>query len=262
MEENVEVLLWIAFVLVSLFVIFYWSMKRTPKVDPEADGFEDDFEDDYILDKESGLLFTISEAESGNYDLEEVKSRKLIGDERYKYYIPDEVELLDMQDALESQGVQKIELTDDEIKKLASFTLAHYRTEDAFISVFQFPQNRFRLILPRFENDGDNQYYPLIWFMNPKLTGNYFFRPKTIGEQFTDKFRNDDEIRIENYECFVNSKAFDIQYLEEFARMVLEEGENRYIEVNDGDALIKVAHYYDNYSHEEILNLIAKFSYF
>lgn len=50
----------------------------------------------------------------------------------------------------------------------------------------------------------------MLWLRINSIEGHYYFREKRKQKLFFDKLRNDDELKLEYYECFTFKKSHQI----------------------------------------------------
>lgn len=181
---------------------------------------EESLKDEYIIDPETGAKLTLEQAESGHWikhDNEflpkpEIEIEKLLTEEernaeRAINYLKVSKEYLNAK------------LSNEEIETLTnSKTLSKYDDwsySDCFEIQFLngkifFPAVKIIDKIPSYYSNDYHESQIMFWIKFDYDFGHYYLREKLNVEKVFDFIRNDDELKLKNYECFTFRKSENI----------------------------------------------------
>ncbi|MDF4202094.1 hypothetical protein PXD56_03975 [Maribacter sp. SA7] len=226
MEIVISILVFAGFI-----TLLFWSLKFKTKSEKEYEKkLEESLADEYIIDPETGAKLTLEEAESGHWIAHNNEYRTIPESEINK--IPTEQEKiaeLGVNYLRKSKFFRRIELTEKELQLFAKSKILSKYDDWTYSNSFSFENGL--LILPAPEIHGQTYYEDdyvesqiMCLLKTQNTEGHYYLREKSNAEKFFDKFRNDDELSLNNYECFTFKKSSDIillnRLLESFKNQV------------------------------------------
>lgn len=228
------------------FLVYFFSIMFT-KTDEQKEyerKLKESLEDEYIIDPETGIRLTLEEAESGNW----------IGDNNEYITVPEsEINKLSTEgeqqaeSALnylrESKKYIRTELSDNQLQILNSTKILGKYDAWTYSNPFSFENGI--LILPAPELNGMTYYeedykesHLMFWKKIDNINGHYFLREKSSIEKIFDKFRNDDDLKLKDYESFTFKRSYNVIKINK----ILENFKNEKgleIEINDNDFFVK-----------------------
>lgn len=171
--------------------------------------------DPRIYDPETNTYITLEEAESGVWDVDDPKNK--LSAEEIKATFP-ESDYIDytLREELVKEGFERIEgpLTKEQYGNIEKFELLkqheHWSYDD------HFKQNDITVFLLNIRGD------TLIstWIPVTQVSGHYVFTEKTKTDRFFDLIQSDDDIKVENYECFTVQKTKEKRAIENIMTLV------------------------------------------
>ena len=200
--------------------------------------------DEFIIDPETGAKITLEEAESGHWVTHDNEFRTIPETELEKLLTEDEKQIeIALNYLRESKDYRKTELTDEQFDVFDKTKILNNYDDWSYSNPFSFENGI--VILPAPELHGMTYYqddykesHLMFWKKIKNINGHYYLREKSTAEKVFDKFRNDDDLQLEDYECFTIKKSFDLILINKF----LEKFENQKgleIEINNENLLIK-----------------------
>jgi hypothetical protein len=165
--------------------------------------------DEYIYDPETGTKITLEEAESGHWinhnNLNRVKSQEEIN----KFFVGREKEAEELINHIKLKKYKFTKLTNSQLTFLDKTKIFEKYNDWSYSNSFSFDNGKNFIFLPAVKINSLHRYQDdyhesqiMFWIKIEKLSGHYYFREKTNFESFTDLIRNDDEIKLDDYECF------------------------------------------------------------
>ncbi len=200
--------------------------------------------DEFIIDPETGTKITLEEAESGHWVAHDNEFRTIPETELEKLLTEDEKQIeIALNYLRESKDYKKTELTDEEFNVFDNSKTLNNYDDWSYSNPFSFENGI--VILPAPELHGMTYYqddykesHLMFWKKIKNINGHYYLREKSTAEKVFDKFRNDDDLQLEDYECFTIKKSFDLILINK----LLEKFENQKdleIEINNDNLLVK-----------------------
>ncbi|MGV3459626.1 MAG: hypothetical protein ACO1N9_04135 [Flavobacterium sp.] len=230
--------------ILIVFLILLLIFGNTSEDDERNRLVEESLKDGLIYDPETGAKITLEQAESGIWLLPDEETKAKHEAERRRALDDDEQKIDEIITRLKSIGFipKKILGRDgallEGLSMLKKYDDWHYNgsySNNADAIVF-FPSVELKVKMK-----GDNYFREnqlMLWYKTDDCGGHYYFREKTSAERFTDIFRNDDEIKLDNYESFVIRKGFSVIPLIRLMQK-LDKEKGLEIEVNGNNLFIK-----------------------
>jgi len=176
--------------------------------------------DEYIYDPETGTKLTLEEAESGHWiphnnefvtisesEIEKLPSKEERDAERTINYLK------------ESKEYKKIKFTDYDLKLLEETKILSKYDDWSYSNSFQLEYGNGFILIPtvlyldKEVEYFDNTYNESQIMFSVRLKnelGHYYLREKTSSEHFFDMIKNDDDLKLKNYESFTFKKSKNV----------------------------------------------------
>lgn len=200
--------------------------------------------DEFIIDPETGTKITLEEAESGHWVAHDNEFRTVPESDLEKLLTEDEKQAeIALNYLRESKDYRKTELTDEQFDVFdKSKTLNNY-DDWSYSNPFSFENGIVILTAPElhgmtYYQDDYKESHLMFWKKIKNINGHYYLREKSTAEKIFDKFRNDDDLQLEDYECFTFKKSFDLIRINK----ILEKFKNQKgleIEFNEDNLFVK-----------------------
>lgn len=220
MENLIDIaIVIIIFAVLILLILLSTKLKSKREIDDERK-LKESLADEFIIDPETGAKLTLEQAQSGHWVSHDNEFWTVSEAEIEKLYSEEEKEEQRALNILkESKDYLKHRFTEeDEIILESGKTLSKY-DDWSYSNAFKM-QFREGFILSTTVKWNDNQpgYYErsysesqlMLWLVLDTDFGHYYFRRKTQAEKFFDMIKNDDDLKLEHYECFTFTKTNNI----------------------------------------------------
>lgn len=205
---------------------------------------KESLDDEYIIDPETGTKITLEEAESGHWIAHDNESRTIPESDLDKLLTEGEKQAeIALNYLRENKNYRRIELTEEEFDIFDKTKILNNYDDWSYSNPFSFENGI--LILPAPELHGTTYYqddykesHLMICKKIENINGHYYLREKSSVEKILDKFRNDDDLKLKDYESFTFKKSYDLIRINK----LLENFENQKdleIEINDDNLFIK-----------------------
>lgn len=209
------------FIIVSVFsavvLLLYFSFTYKTKEEKEyEEKIEKSLADEFIIDPETGTRLTLEQAESGHWIAHDNEFRIIPNSELDK--LPLE-EYRQVETALNhlrgSRSYKKIKLSNEQLKVLEeTITLKNY-DDWTYSDPFEFEKGIVFLPAPElrgttYYQDDYKESHLMFWIKINNINGHYFLREKTSSEKLLDLIKDDDELKLDNYECFTVKQSHSI----------------------------------------------------
>ena len=208
--------LYIILLFIGIVVFLYWAFTFKSKSEKEYDKkIKESLEDEYIIDPETGAKLTLEEAESGHWvehdnefhttpepDIEKLHTAEQQEAEKAINYLKEKPEY------------RKKKLTPDQVDFIEQIkTLSKY-DDWSYSNPFKIEYCNGFVFLPAVRLNGhsyyDNDYHEsqiMFWIKLEIDLGHYYLREKSKTEKIFDLIRNDDDLKLNNYESFTFRKT-------------------------------------------------------
>lgn len=196
--------LFVIFFVLTIAIIVYLSINiKTRSEREEEEKILRSLQDSYIYDPETNSKITLEEAESGEWEVNEDEFwERSEEDIRNFAYEEQKIEERALNVLRSSRRFLKAEpLADEEIDILQETKMLSRYDDWHYNNIFKF--NEGYILTPYVEGE----YKVLMWLKIFNIKGHYYFREKTKIEAFLDRIRVDDEIKIDNYECYTFKRS-------------------------------------------------------
>ncbi len=205
-------------IIITLIIAGCWFLylllSYTPKSEKEQEErMKQSLADEFIIDPETGVKLTLEQAESGIWLSHDNQFREITEEEINKLPYEDEQIVVRALNHLRSNtNYLKLDYFENEDFDIleSAITLSHY-DDWTFSNLYSFEYGF--IFSPAPETNVSHiltQPQLMLWLKIDTIKGHYYFREKTKAEAFFDKFRNDDELKFDNYECFTFKKSYQI----------------------------------------------------
>lgn len=234
-------------ILISIAIaIFLWKvMTYKTKEDIEIEKrLNESLEDEFIYDPETGTKLTLEQAESGHWIAHDNPKRIKKSEEIEEFYDGKEREIEELKNYIIQSGYSKKKLSKLQVALLEKTqTLSKYDNWTYSGSLTNNDETCF-VLFPDVELKGNkhmdsyNESQMLFWIKEEQLSGHFYLREKTTFEALADKLRNDDDIKLDNYESFTIQKSNNILHVIRILNFFKEE-KGLEFEIYDGNFIIK-----------------------
>ena len=229
-------------VIILIVVVLIGKIFKQSDEEKEYDrALKESLNDEFIYDPETGTKLTLEQAESGNWishnNLNRVKSKEEI--ERFYFGREKDAEILI--NHIKVSGYEYKKLTESQIEVLEKIKIFEKYDDWSYSNSFSFDNGKNFVFFPAVEYKTEsifNESKIMFWIKNDNLTGHFYLREKTNFESITDLIRNDDEIKLDDYECFTYKKSNNILNVIRVLELFENEKELE-IEINEGNLFVK-----------------------
>lgn len=209
-------------IIIGIFTMFFlWKVitfKSKSEIE-EENKLKESLADEFIYDPETGTKLTLEQAESGHWISHNNVNRIKDADEIEQFYYGNEREVEELKNYIKKTGYTFKKLTDSQIETLTKTeTLSKYHNW-TYSNSFSKDNEKLFIFFPAVEIRG-NRHQPdyhesqiMFWIKDVQLSGHFYLREKTSFENLTDLFRNDDDIKLDNYESFTIKKSNNMLYI-------------------------------------------------
>lgn len=189
------------------------SLKEKEKIEKEKE--KKRLADPRIYDPETNTYITLEEAESGVWDVDDPKNKPSAEEIKATFSESDYIDYT-LREELVKEGFERIEdpFSKEQYEYIEKFELLkqheHWSYDD------HFKQNEITALLLNIHGD------TLIstWVPIANVSGHYVFTEKTKTDRFLDLIQPDDDIKVENYECFTVQKTKETRAIENIMELV------------------------------------------
>ncbi|MCR5862906.1 hypothetical protein LRS05_12520 [Flavobacterium sp. J372] len=233
-----------AAVILAALIIVAFSTTKSKSEKVEEKRLQESLEDVLIYDPETGAKITLEQAESGNWLLPDQELKDKYDNDFRKFLDEDNLKVHDIEIKLRANGFRRQKLSEHQISQLENTSvLKKYDSWSYQISYIN--QSNTVVFFPFVELGakvrGEDDYREtqlMFWTSIEDCGGHFYFREKTSIERITEIFRNDDEIKLNNYESFVLKKGYSVIPLIRLMQKIDKE-KSLEIEVNNNNLFIK-----------------------
>ncbi len=226
----------IFYIVISLFGLYalsklYNFFLKGSKADQEYERkLKESLADEYIIDPETGAKITLEQAESGHWVVHDNEFNTMPESDIDKLYTEEQKEAERAVNYLkENIEYRKYKLTEQELKILEKTkTLSKY-DDWGYSDCFRLEFSNGFVFLPVVKIEDkepgyfDTSYHEsqiMFWLKLNYNFGHYYLREKSGVEKLFDLIKNDDDLKLKNYESFTFKKSADfintIKILKEF----------------------------------------------
>ena len=161
-------------------------------------------EDEFIVDPETGARLTLEQAESGNWIAHDNEFRTLSDSELELLLSEEEKQAEQAKNYLrESRNYRVIQLSPDQEALLEQTKMLGKYNTWSYSDCYRIEFSKAILVCVFIQDaHGGRESQIMVWVPLEGNHGHYYFREKSGTEKFFDLIRDDDEIKLEGYECF------------------------------------------------------------
>ncbi|WP_028979966.1 hypothetical protein [Sporocytophaga myxococcoides] len=232
------------FLVFIVFIIVRGFMKNSKEAKEYHQHLEEGLKDEYITDPETGAKYTLEEVEAEQWVKLEPELISTAKTDINKLFNEEEIET---EKALnhfrDNPQYRKVMLTEDQIKILGLTKILSKYKEWTYFSPFQIEYCSGILFFPTITVSSGPRSFSymtqcMVWIKLDKSYGHYYLREKTTTERLLDLIREDDEIKLTNYESFTINKTESSSQLNKIIEK-LEGIEGLEIELIENNLFIK-----------------------
>lgn len=200
-----------------LFLIVYFTTNITgPKESEEIERLKKRLDDPRIYDPETDTYITLEEAELGVWDVDD-PSKKINAEDIEETFYEEEVVVQNICKELEREGFAKAKnpLSEKQFEVFEKLKLLDQLDENWGYVEFYEHDGLVAMIL-----NIQRAAEFAISIPVENVSGHYIFKEKTVTDRVLDKIRPDDDIKIENYECFTIQKTKTTRSIENIMQTI------------------------------------------
>lgn len=220
------VIVLISILLVSLTIFFITRRTKSEKEYDEK--LKESLKEEFIIDPETGAKLTLEQAESGHWVAHDNEFRTLPEEEIQKLYTEEQKEAQRALNYLKRHtGYRKEYLGDERVTILEKSQILGKYDDWSYSHCYRIEQGNGLVFLPKvtLKKHEYNETQILFWIITNYDFGHYYFREKTSAEKLLDRLRNDDEIKLNNYESFtIQRSKSPVQMIQILKRIEREKG--------------------------------------
>ncbi|WP_104734523.1 hypothetical protein [Hanstruepera ponticola] len=234
-------ILFFGFIVYAFYFMFTFKTKKEKEYEKKL---KKSLEDEFIIDPETGTKLTLEEAESGHWIAHDNEFRTIPETELENLPTEDEkIAERALNYLRKSKDYRKTKLTDEQLDIFEKTKILNSYDDWHYSNPFEFKNGI--VFLPAPELHGMTYYqdtycesHLMYWIKIDNINGHYFFREKSSGEKFLDLLRKDDELEINDYECFTLKKSHNIILIKNLLKN-FENQKGLEIEIDNDNLFIK-----------------------
>lgn len=198
-----------------LFVLFVFkSIKSLIPKDLNSDyeeRLEKSLADEYIIERETGAKLTLEQAESGLWIKHDNELREMPESDIEKFPTDEErVVFRGLNYIKSSKNYIPNKISNKKVSTLEKLEILKKYDDWFYSDSYKLASDdKKQLIIINIDDNGYKEPQLLFSIQLDFDTGHYYFRPKTKTEKILDKIRNDDEIKLKDFECFDYKKSLN-----------------------------------------------------
>ncbi|MFD0989055.1 hypothetical protein ACFQ1R_03025 [Mariniflexile jejuense] len=211
-----EIVFYICIALIVLYQINKLFSCETDEQKEYNRKLKESLSDEYIIDPETGTKLTLEQAESGHWVANDNEFMTISESELEKLPSADEKQAeIALNYLRESQEYQRTKLTDEQLKMFEKTKILNSYDDWNYSNPFKFENGIVFLPAPElhgmtYYQDDYCESHLMFWIKIKNTNGHYFLREKSSSEKLLDLLRNDDELKISDYECFTFKKSRNV----------------------------------------------------
>ncbi|MGY3795706.1 hypothetical protein [Aquimarina sp. 433] len=234
-----EIAFYVCIGLILLYQIYKVFFKKTEEEKEYLRKLKESLADEYIYDPKTGAKFTLEQAESGHWISHNNEHRIISESEIEKLYTDEQKNVERALNYLkQSQQYQKQRPTPNEINYLEHTSILSKYNDWSYSDSFALKNCNGYLFIPTVSYDNFREPQIMFWLKLRTDFGHYYLREKSHIEKFFDLIRNDDDLRLPNYESFTIKKTVNLSQVVELLKR-FEGSKGLEIEFKDNNLFIK-----------------------
>ncbi|MEP0264780.1 hypothetical protein [Dokdonia sp.] len=196
-------------------------LKQRQKIEEEKE--KKRMADPRIYDPKTDTYITLEQAESGIWDVYDPKNKISAEDVKATFSESDYIDYTIRKEFVK-EGFKRVEgpFSEEQYEQIEKFELLKQLEYWSYDD--HFKQDEITAIL--LSTHGDTLIST--WIPVTNISGHYVFKEKTKTERFFDAIQSDDDIKVENYECFTIQKTKTTRSIENMMQLV---NKHKHIEV-------------------------------
>lgn len=230
---------------------------------------KESLEDEFIIDPETGAKITLEQAESGHWIAHDNEFRTMSDSEIDKLYTDEQKKAeLGINYLKKQKEYRKQKLRDEEIEILERTKILSKYDDWGYSDSFRLEYANGFVFVPAVKivdkQPGyfDNSYIEsqiMFWIRLKSDLGHYYLRKKSGVEKFLDLIKNDDDLKLKNYESFTFRKSNNLINTIKILN-VFEGNEELEIEFMDNNIFVKNQKYVNLEDIQRIEGILKKIS--
>ncbi|MCR6640904.1 MAG: hypothetical protein NVV82_18395 [Sporocytophaga sp.] len=247
-----------------VFIIVRGLMKASKEAKEYNQYLEQSLKDEHITNPETGAKYTLEEAESEKWINLESEFITIPKTDITKLFTEEERETeRALNHFKDNAQYRKAELSNDQIEILEQTKILSKYKGWTYSSPFQIEYCTGLLLFPTVAVSGPRSIsymtQCMFWITLNMSYGHYYLREKTATEKLLDLIRDDDEIKLTNYESFTINKTKKFFELNKIIEK-LEGMEGLEIEILENNFFIKNTRQIDIFEVTKIEKIIKNIS--
>ena len=240
MNDTIIIIIGIA---IAFFLWKVMTYKSKSEIE-EENRLKESLADEFIYDPETGTKLTLEQAESGHWIAHNNVNRIKDSKEIEQFYYGNEREVEELKNYIKRTGYINKKLANSQVELLEKTEMLSKYDNWSYSNSFINDNGNCFVLFPAVEIIGNRHqpgYYEsqiMFWIKDEQLSGHFYLREKTNFETLTDTFRNDDDIKLDNYESFTIKKSNNILYIIRLLNFFKDELELEF-EIYDDNLFIK-----------------------
>jgi len=205
--------------IVTILLLWKVMTSKTKEEIEEEKRLKESLADEFIYDPVTGTKLTLEQAESGHWIAHNNINRIKNQDEIEQYYHGNEKKIEELKNYIIETGYSYKKLTNSQLDLLGKTqTLSKYNNW-TYSDFFSNESETCFVLFPSVETKGGRhltkyqELQMLFWIKDTQLSGHFYLREKSSFETLADKFRSDDDIKLDNYESFTIKKSNSILHV-------------------------------------------------
>ncbi|OED35735.1 hypothetical protein AB832_06145 [Flavobacteriaceae bacterium (ex Bugula neritina AB1)] len=184
--------------------LYKFIFKETEDQQEYESKLKESLADEYIYDPETGARMTLEQAQSGHWIAHNNESCIMSEKEIDSLYTEEEKDAYrTINYLISSKKYKRQKLTSEEVNCLEKTKILGKYKDWSYSDSFGIKYYNGILLIPSVSyGDNDSESQAMFWLKLNTDLGHYYLREKSSVEKLFDLIRNDDELRLANYESF------------------------------------------------------------
>jgi len=208
--DDIILLLIIIFIFGFIFLIFRFKSKTEREYERKL---KESLNEEFIIDPNTGAKLTLEQAQSGHW----IQHDNEFLPREQNHFLEDEQEVEKSLNYLRvSHEYQKQKLTNEQVDLLEKTKILSKYNDWSYSDTFRIEYCNGFVFHPAvnisgnqhtYYDDDYNESQIMFWIELNFNSGHYYLREKSNSEKLLDIIRNDDDLRLDNYESFTFEKS-------------------------------------------------------
>lgn len=216
-------------IFIAIVLILYFALRFKTKGDKAYDKhLKESLADEFIIDPETGTKITLEEAESGHWIPHDNEFLPI----HEKHFTKEEKNAEKALNYLrQSKEYRKLKLSEYQLDLLDKTKILSKYYDWSYTNAFSILYCNGVVLHPTVSLSGHQHGYfgedytesqIMFWIPLKHDTGHYYLRNKSHSEKFLDKLRNDDALKIENFEVFTFKPSQHLLYINNILKIITD----------------------------------------